>query len=431
MTSRLKGQGTTALASIMISLIAAFVSFASSYLTPIVVIAACTVTGFAIMKKKGSLGQAEILISLVIIMLTAGSVVAYGAYNGTLNSSFTGALTGADINGINDRILISENHSLVSSATIDVWAESTIDITYDEDRLVLRLNLDDGSPIPEEILQIYINGEHVLNEITDMDGEIIIGLPLENGTYTIEARFDGIPEEYVNPSYDATEVEVGEVTVIFNETSEWISYNPETDTITITGDGLHCTSYNPCTFTDVYEQDRANGWGKVENFNSYFTVHSAIKVGNGINKTFVVSERQQFMIEKPLEIMPLGSFDFLTSWIQANVSEEYLMERKSALYVHPGGYLGFLTSSYKVFHPFSSNNILALDGSRIRIERFTMQCIKDSCRTTFFMPSDTEMTDFNFAKNSDYVCVTPGSCLSDLMVAVNDKPLYSYGGASR
>ncbi len=422
-----KGQSSLLLTNIILSALAVIASAAFTYIIPIIILTVCLTSFVLVFRKKGSTGQVEILLSLGLILLTAGSVVAYTAINGTMNGSFTGNFIAGELN------LTAENVSanvLESVSTIEVWADSFISLKYEEDRLEAILYLDDGTPVIGGEITIYANGTPVFTGTTDDDASLTIELPLQNGTYSLYAESHGNSEEYINPAYATIEVDILPLLPV-NQTTPGITYDPATDTITIIGDGVHCTSYSPCTFDDVYEQDRANDWGRIEKFNSYFTVHSAVKVGNGINRTSVVSERQQFMFEKPLEILQLGNFHFMSSWIQANVSKEYLMERESALYVHPGGSLDIFTSSYKVFHPFSSNNILALEGSSVRIERFTMQCIEDSCRTTFFMPSDTEMTDFNFAKNSDYVCVTSGSCLSDLMMVAYDKPLYSSGGESR
>ncbi len=379
-------------------------------------------------EKKVSGSRAGILISLALIAIAVCFVTAYGVYSGTLDISFTGAFLS---DGTLDVTPDDATGSIYAVSTIEVWAKTYIDIEHSGDTVIARLYLDDGTPIAGQILKLYADGELLASEVTDSDGDVIVSFEADNTTHDISASFGGIPEEYIHPSSSSIMTEpvlAQEANVTANETYEWISYNSETDTITIIGDGTHCTSYNPCTFTDVYEHDRANGWGRVENYNNYFIVQSAIKVGNGINKTFVISERQQFLFEKPLEILPFGSFDFMTCWIQANVSVEDLLKKESAFYVHPGGFLGLVKTSYKVLQPFSSNNILALDGSNISIERFTMQCVEDSCRTTFFLPSETRMADFNFAKNSDYRCTNPGSCLTDLMQKSYDKPMYSLGG---
>ncbi|MCK4335290.1 MAG: hypothetical protein KAW40_01035, partial [Candidatus Aenigmarchaeota archaeon] len=49
-----------------------------------------------------------------------------------------------------------------------------------------------------------------------------------------------------------------------------ISYDPVTDTITIVGNGTHCTASNPCTLADIYNADQENGWNQIKQYVSYY-----------------------------------------------------------------------------------------------------------------------------------------------------------------
>ncbi len=197
-----KGQSSLLLANILLSVILVAFSFLMSYAVPVLLLAVCLASGIFVMERKGFSGQAELAVSLALILVTAGSVVAYSTMNNTTNTSFTGNVVSGGLGSIS-----SANSAEVTSS-IEVWADSRIEMIYDFDTIVARLMLDDETPIDGGSVDMYVNDVETFRATTDEDGKIMKHLYLENGTHILEAEFKGRPEDYINPAYNSTEIEV-------------------------------------------------------------------------------------------------------------------------------------------------------------------------------------------------------------------------------
>jgi len=183
------------------------ISLIITYSIPILILTLCVGAGFLFFKKRGSSGQAEMVISVALILLAAGSVVAYTAYNSTINSSFTGNFLAVGVNGTQNEtptIKIIEK-----TKTIEVWANTSLELGYLNDSINARLLLDNGFPPSNQTLNFYLNDSLLGSKLTDIAGYTEIELTLEDGTHVIIAEFLGNGEEYLNRAQAEIQVTIG------------------------------------------------------------------------------------------------------------------------------------------------------------------------------------------------------------------------------
>lgn len=201
-----KGQSTVYALSVVFSCIAAVLAILVTHLIPIIIIASFLCSIFFAVRSKSNRGQAELVISVILMLLAAGSVVAYSALNSTINASFTGNFL-----AMGDNITQNGTPSMKiieKSKMIEIWANTFLDVEVDHKSNVTisRLRLDNGTSLPRQTVHFYLNGEILATEDTDADGELVIYTVFGNGTNVVRAEFLGNDDEYLNRSWKEAEI---------------------------------------------------------------------------------------------------------------------------------------------------------------------------------------------------------------------------------
>lgn len=205
---KLKCQTSMTIASAIMFVIASLFSFVTAYALPVLVLSLCAATGLFVMRKKGASGQTELILSLALIALTAGSVVAYGAYNGTGSMSFTGDFA-ADI--IQNDTQEPPGMAVEAASPIEVFADTRIELAYDNvsETLIAYLFLDDGTPLANQDVEFFTDGVSLGTAPTDSSGMASMEYVLPAGTdggKTMKADFAGY--DYLNPSSAEIQIHV-------------------------------------------------------------------------------------------------------------------------------------------------------------------------------------------------------------------------------
>lgn len=400
----------------------------------------------------------RVLIPLALVVLAAVLVAAYGAYNGTGNFSFSGDFAASDM------LLPPEPPetpamTFETASPIEVFADTQIELEYDDTSgtLTAQLLLDDGSPLEGQILSFIADGQTIASIETDVSGEITIFFQTDNATHELAASFGGNKSEYLNPS-EAT-LTIGAFAVPENITTNvtinatpsvgWATYDPQTDTITIVGDGVMCTQGNPCNLSEIHAADSAAGWGQVEGIYNYFIVNANIIIGDGTNETHFTSTFEQIYTTKPWSIRAnaaavFGKIDeseivYGGIVFETNVSADEQLENEASMFAESGSRLEFYDSVYKVYSA-ASNNIYTAENSRLIAVRFDIQNIYQKLReektkheqapfrdsklfrstaspvsqsnpsTTFFIQKSAVISDYLAREQIALVCRVDGQC---------------------
>jgi len=378
---------------------------------------------------KSSSGQSEILVFFLFILLASGAVMAYNATNATNGTDF---LTGYFMNGsINESPCIFTNQTfgitepmikrVESSKSIEVWAKTSLSIeALDNNGSYLihaSLMLDNGSLLGGYEIEFYRDNVLIGPGLTDSLGQAEISMEAAPGRHDIRAEYSGDMGRFYMFSSGRTEL-VSNVSSGLPD--EWVSYDPESNTITITGDGIHCTSLMPCTLTDIYNADQQEGWNRIENIYNYFFFSVALRIGDGSNETVLRSVLEHVYITMPWEVMSSGTLQLgeideskQTSGgtlFETNVPAENQLEGGSALRVNSGGTLRFYGSSYKVYND-AENNIALEEGSSFLSNRFDMQRVdSEAGKTTLFVPKDSRVENFVQREYVSLECADRETC---------------------
>jgi hypothetical protein len=341
---------------------------------------------------KSTLGQSEILVAVLFIILVSGAVIAQNATNIT---NITGALiNGSQFENVTYNETPNVTKTIEASKIIQVYANSYLSLLinntnpYQNETILLDayLTLDNSSVLSNQWIDFYFDNISIGSSSTNTQGQssLTLDLSIETpGTKTLKAEFSGL--EFINPSYEEVQIDIlsTENQTVFKP----ISYNPETDTITIVGNGTKCAEENPCGFVGIYEADQLGGWGQIKRISdSYYILNANLVIGDGDNETWFVYDWGEIWINKPWLIrgksyvrfghseLPLGCF------IDANVSEDDLLKKESTIVVEKGASFHIYNSNFKVYHPTAKNNIYFEEGSDFESVRFSMQNVHDKER---------------------------------------------------
>lgn len=359
---------------------------------------------------KSMLGQSEILIAALFIVLVSGAVIAQNATNITnITGAFINTSQFENITGNETQLTIEE------TKTIQVYATSYLSLQlnntnpYQNESILIDayLTLDNGSLLSSQWIDFYFDNIFIGSSSTNAQGQssLTLDLSIETpGTKTLKAEFSGAG--FINPSYEEVQVDILPTE---NQTAfKPISYNPETDTITVVGNGVECTANSPCGPAEIYEADQTGEWGQVKKMSdSYYIFDATLVIGDGTNETWFVYEAGEIWINKPWLIrgkshvrfgsdeLPLGCF------IDANVAEEDLLGRESAIFVESGAHFEIYNSDFKVFHGTAANNIYFEAGSELESERFSMQNVHDKEKIPIlYAPENRTIENMAVVKNN-------------------------------
>lgn len=160
-------------------------------------------------KSESRIGQAELLVAAVFVILFSGIVVAQNVTN------ITGNLTG---NLILDPELenLTGNYTIEAVKTIQVFADTNLEISAnnikpikgEEIFLNATLLMDNSSGVPDQYVEFYMDGGFVGSTTTDSVGTtsnmFLSTENLEYGNHILKAEFLG--SDYLNPS--SSEIEI-------------------------------------------------------------------------------------------------------------------------------------------------------------------------------------------------------------------------------
>lgn len=362
-------------------------------------------------QRKSTLGQSEILIALLFMILVSGAVIAQNATNMTnLTGDFIDI---ADFENITNQTR-ELTKTIEASKIIHVYAGSELSLhanntrPYQNETIVLNayLTLDNGSVLSDKWILFYLDKILMGSSITNTRGHSSLVIDLSDeipGKRNISAEFSG--EGLINPSYD----EIGiEILPIGNKTAGGIIYDPVTDTIMLVSDGLVCSAISPCGPAEIYEADQLGGWEQVQKISdSYYVFDAALVIGDGITDTWFAYEWGEVWINKPWIILSNSHVRFghnelpFGCFIDSNVAEGDLLEKGSSIYVQNGAYFEVYNSNFKVFHETAANNIYFEPGSQLESVRFSMQNVHDDERIpTLYAPSERRIEKMSVAKNN-------------------------------
>ncbi|MFH1917605.1 MAG: hypothetical protein ABIJ14_00650 [Nanoarchaeota archaeon] len=153
-----------------------------------------------------------VLITATVLVLIASSTILVAGNSTIINSEI-----------LNNTL---ENIFEVVSQ-IEVWANTFIDIKQKEDTADVVLYLDDGTSLPNQEIEFYLNNSLIDSKITDSEGyaELIFNPNISSGTYFFKAEFKGNPSLYLNPSFAEEQIEI----IRLNETNRNITILNETN----------------------------------------------------------------------------------------------------------------------------------------------------------------------------------------------------------
>ncbi|MGC9309546.1 MAG: hypothetical protein ACP5D2_02505 [Candidatus Nanoarchaeia archaeon] len=156
--------------------------------------------------KKERKMRSGVIIFIVLIVIMTSSILVAG--NSTI---------------INDTV---ENIVEVVSK-IEVWANTFIDIEPKENATVVLLYLDNGTSLPNQKIEFYLDESLIDSQLTDSEGyaKLIFNPNVIPGTYFFKAEFKGNPSLYLNPSFAEEQIEI----IRLNETNTNITILNETN----------------------------------------------------------------------------------------------------------------------------------------------------------------------------------------------------------
>jgi len=133
------------------------------------------------MTKKS---QASGLAVLALIAIMTTTAIAANMTLNTTNQTITGYITA--------------HRSVVESATIEVWANTSLKLEKNNNTIIAQLKMDNGSVIPDQKIDFYLNEKYFTSQRTDSNGQVKIGL--NSSTYNAKAIFEGNKSLFLNPS---------------------------------------------------------------------------------------------------------------------------------------------------------------------------------------------------------------------------------------
>ncbi|MEE9323918.1 MAG: hypothetical protein V3U72_05245, partial [Candidatus Aenigmarchaeota archaeon] len=151
-------------------------------------------------QRKSESGQSRLIPFLFIMIMATSGIVA--AMNSTMNGSFTGSFVQTPVNA---------TKTIEETKTIEIWANTSIDLEVNQSFARALLTLDNGSVLNGQEMKFYLNGGFVESGITDLQGFTEIGLNLDSGSHLVKAEFEGNPSMFLNPSETETGMLIGNV----------------------------------------------------------------------------------------------------------------------------------------------------------------------------------------------------------------------------
>jgi hypothetical protein len=144
--------------------------------------------------QKSETGQSQLFLSLFIIFLASGIVI---ATNSTINGSFT-------------QTIPNFTQTVKKTFQLEVWVNTSINLELNGNIARAVLLLDNNSMLSEQEIKFYLNGSFIGSKSTDSDGKAEISLNLSYGYYVVKAVFEGNNSLYLNPSERVKIIEIGQ-----------------------------------------------------------------------------------------------------------------------------------------------------------------------------------------------------------------------------
>jgi len=139
--------------------------------------------------KKERKMRSGVIIFIVLIVIITSSILVAG------NST-----------RINDTV--KNIVELVSK--IEFWANTFIDIESKENATFVLLYLDNGTSLPNQKIEFYLDDSLIDSQLTDSEGyaKLIFNPNVSLGIYFFKAEFQGNPSLYLNPSFAEGQIEI-------------------------------------------------------------------------------------------------------------------------------------------------------------------------------------------------------------------------------
>ncbi|MFZ8830194.1 MAG: hypothetical protein ACO2OO_01970, partial [Candidatus Aenigmatarchaeota archaeon] len=144
--------------------------------------------------KKSFKGQTQLITSLLFIALASAILLA------TNWSKITGRFIGV-------------SNFVEESIKVEVFANTSIDLKVENGLIAAKLLLDNGSFVPNQEIEFYVDGNFVGSNFTDYFGVSTFSFNLIN-TSKVKAVFKGSEKDYLNPSEAEITIERKEETTI-------------------------------------------------------------------------------------------------------------------------------------------------------------------------------------------------------------------------
>jgi hypothetical protein len=99
------------------------------------------------------------------------------------------------------------------TSKIEVWADTFINIKTKENMANVSLYLDNGSALPNQEIEFYLDKSLIASQLTDAKGytELVFNSNVSPGTYSFRVEFKGNPSLYLNPSFSEEQIEIIEL----------------------------------------------------------------------------------------------------------------------------------------------------------------------------------------------------------------------------
>jgi len=142
--------------------------------------------------------QSEILTTIISLIIISSSIL--------LGSNLT--MNGSVIAGNGNSINVIEK-----SSGIEIWADTVIELNFNNYSLEALLTLDNETSLPEMVVEFYIDSSLMESSLTNTNGHAQPNLTLYNnspGTYSLRVEFQGSNSSYLNPSSEEKLIEITE-----------------------------------------------------------------------------------------------------------------------------------------------------------------------------------------------------------------------------
>jgi len=196
-----------------------------------------------------------------------------------------------------------ESFSVSKQIEIEVWANTWLELKYNDKTLNAKLFLDNGTVVSSQPIKFFANESFLGENLTDERGIATIHFSTP-GSWKIKVLFEGNEEFYLNPSFLEKEIVIEEQVKVFTET--FIDLNIENKTIFATL-LLDNGSFIPNQEIEFYVDDKFVGSNSTDEFGvatfsfDFENVSKIKAVFKGSEELYFNPSEREVLIEKFVE----------------------------------------------------------------------------------------------------------------------------------